>query len=255
MSKDIHVILDGWDYDPEKVKARWIKNDNGRTVAQLRLDLGVLQMEVENRPDGTTPRGFSSLLDYYQELEASGGMEHPGLDLNDEACAELQQEAVQYYYRYLAFYALGYLDGVIADTEHTLGIFRFVAEHAIDDDLVWQFVQFYPYVRMMNARSLAEKSLERKEFDLAVTLLEQGIEDIQDFWDEYGDPDEEYMGDEALVLAQMLENIMKRRPKSKTDQLTEDLDRAIELENYEKAAVLRDALKRLQQPVKPRKKS
>ncbi len=51
---------------------------------------------------------------------------------------------MQYYYRYLAFYALHHLDGVIRDTEHNLGVLDLVDYYAEDDDMAWQFMQFFP---------------------------------------------------------------------------------------------------------------
>ncbi|NCC52491.1 MAG: hypothetical protein EOM20_14915, partial [Spartobacteria bacterium] len=156
MSKDISTIVGGWGYDPGRVNARWITGIDGLPKVQLRMDLGVLQMEMEGRPDGSMPRGSSSLLDYYLGLEDKLSFDHPALRLHEEACTELQQEAVQYYYRYLAFAALGHLDGVIRDTEHNLEIFHLVARHAVEEELSWQFMQFYSYVRMMNARAVAE---------------------------------------------------------------------------------------------------
>lgn len=97
-------------------------------------------MELEGRPDGTTPYGYQSVLDYYLTMEEahSNGEE---LVLSEDVYNTLQQEAVQYYYRYLAFLALGYLDGVIRDTAHNIDIFNFVARHAKDEEGAWQFLQ------------------------------------------------------------------------------------------------------------------
>ncbi len=55
MSKDIAVILNGWDYNPDEVTVRRILGLDGRVKIQMRLDLGILQMEVDGRPDGQHP--------------------------------------------------------------------------------------------------------------------------------------------------------------------------------------------------------
>ncbi len=247
MSKDLSTLLNGWNYDPQRVNARWITGEDGLPKVQLRLDLGVLQMEMEGRPDGSTPRGYSSLLDYYRDLNTKMPDNHPSLMLNDDACTALQHEAVQYYYRYLAFYALGHLDGVIRDTEHNLDLLELVADHAVDDELAWQFLQFFPYVRMMNARTIAEKAMEQKKYDDAIASVQLAISDISVFLSEYADSDEDWDCDELDFLKEILDKLMRRKPKSKIDKLREDLNRAIANENYEQAAIFRDSLKKLTQ--------
>ncbi len=64
MSKDLTVLLHGWDYNPNEVTVRRVLGIDGREKIQMRLDLGVLQMEVSGRPDGKRPYGHESLLEY-----------------------------------------------------------------------------------------------------------------------------------------------------------------------------------------------
>lgn len=248
MSRDISSILQGWDFDPAKVSARWIKGEDGKTKIQLRLDLGLFQMEPNGRPDGSRPRGYPSLLDYYVTLErTSNGKDFPPLD--DDACAELQQESVQFYYRYLSLYALRHYEGVIRDTQHNMDLIALVERHSEDEELVWEFLQFYPYIRMMHARATADQFIAdgRDEYEMAILAVEQAITDIKAFWRKYDDADYEtdLSSDEEDALAELLEDLRQRRPKSHTERLREDLQRAIALENYEKAALLRDALRRI----------
>ena len=46
MSKDIGPILDGWEHDPEEMQVRIIPGVDGREKLQMRIDLGILQMEL-----------------------------------------------------------------------------------------------------------------------------------------------------------------------------------------------------------------
>src|SRR5437773_1196014 len=66
-SKDILPMLKGWDYEPGTINVRKINGLDGRQKIQMRLDLGLLQMELNGRPDGATPHGYDSLLDYHEE--------------------------------------------------------------------------------------------------------------------------------------------------------------------------------------------
>lgn len=242
--QDIGKILDGWDHDESNIRARWITGTDGHPKIQLRVDLGVLQMEVKGRPDGTQPKGEASLLDYYQAREGRAEEEQGDLLLDAAMCSELQREALQYYYRYLAFYALRYLDGVIEDTAHNLDLLDLVARYAEDDDLAWQFLQFFPYVRMMNAKARAEKLTEKEDLDRAAELLEEALEDVEAFCEEHGEEDGTGT-QEVAILRDMLAQIAARRPKSAEELLQEELSLAIATENYEQAAVLRDRLQAL----------
>jgi hypothetical protein len=241
---DISGILRNWDYDPASVSARWIKGRDGRMKVQLRLDLGLFQMELDGRPDGSRPHGYSTLLDYYRALSRYTPHSMKTFTLNAEACVELQQEAVQYYYRYLSFHALRYFDGVIRDTDHNLGLLELASRHADNDDLSWQFLQFYPYIRVMNARSKAEKAMVDKQHEEATRILQKALGDIQAFLTEYGEVGKDRP--EVNLLKDLMSQLKDRQPQSGADKLREQLGQAIAAENYEKAAVLRDKLNNLE---------
>jgi hypothetical protein len=240
---DITGILRNWNYEPSKVSARWIKGRDGHMKVQLRLDLGLFQMELEGRPDGSRPRGYATLLDYYRALSQSTPHNKKAFSLDADACAELQQEAVQYYYRYLSFHALQFFEGVIRDTDHNLGLLELASRHAENDDLSWQFLQFYPYIRMMNARAKAEKAMADKKHEEAAGILQKALDDIQAFLNEYEDVEKDRP--EVELLNDMMNQLHGKLPVSNADKLREQLNQAIATENYEKAAVLRDKLNSL----------
>lgn len=248
MSFDLNAILGDWPYNPQLINARWIVAQDGSRKLQMRLDLGVLQMEPAGRPDGQRPHGHDTLLAWYLAREDAEGHDTYGFVIEAAECGDLQQEAAQFYYRYISLYALRDLDGVIADTDHTLGILDLVSRHVVDDDLAWQFLQFYPYIRMMNARALAEKAAEAHAYDEAIGELEEGIEDIRMFWRDNGDEEDEEESREIELLTDLLGDLRGSRPRSEVDRLQDELSRAIASENYEKAARLRDAIKLLRKP-------
>lgn len=245
MNADLNSILGDWPYDPASINARWVVGRDGKRKVQLRLDLGVLQMEPYGRPDGQRPHDQDTLLAHYLAREDAEGFDLSAFTLDAAACSELQQEAAQFYYRYIALYALRDLDGVIADTDHNLGLLDLVSRHVEDDELAWQFLQFYPYIRMMNARALAEKAAEGHEYDTAIAALEEGIDDIRMFWRDQGDEEDEEESREIELLTDLLGDLRGSRPRSEVDLLKDELARAIASENYERAATLRDALKML----------
>lgn len=251
MGKDISGILSGWPYDPDEVSARWIQADDGTRKVQLRLDLGVFQMQVDGRPDGTRPRGAPSLLAYYIEEEVRAPGKTLPYPLDFEACSELQQETMQYYYRIMAFYALGEFKGVVRDSDHNLDLIDIVSEYAVDDEVAWQFMQLYPYMRMMNVRARTELEMRQGRFAEAATIVREAVGDLEHFFAENYEPLNEDGSPaptppELQSMRELLAQIERRRPRSKAEALKEELAKAVELENYEKAAFLRDQLKSIQ---------
>src|SRR6266446_1778131 len=94
MDFDISHLLDQWEYQPGQVVVRKFRAKDGKEKIQLRVDLGLLQMNAEGRPDGKRPFGQSSLFEHYQArlykyLAAHGGSAE-GFRLKPEDCAKLQ---------------------------------------------------------------------------------------------------------------------------------------------------------------------
>src|SRR6266480_2347746 len=71
MSLDLNTILRDWPHENGNIKVRKIAGLDGREKLQLRVDLGVLQMEVAGRPDGRRPHKCESLLEYHQRRARS----------------------------------------------------------------------------------------------------------------------------------------------------------------------------------------
>ena len=129
MSLDLNSLLHGWPHENGAIKVRRIPGLDGKEKIQLRVDLGVLQMELAGRPDGLRPHNCESLLVYHQRRAERAEARGESYDLTAEQCNELQQEGIQYYHRYLSLFQLSDFTGVIRDTERKLELFSFVAEH------------------------------------------------------------------------------------------------------------------------------
>ncbi|TAN38039.1 MAG: hypothetical protein EPN23_03560 [Verrucomicrobia bacterium] len=244
MSEDLNHILRDWDFDPQRVTARWVRTEDGYVAVQLRMDLGVFQMQPSGRPDGQKPHGAPTLLQHYLTLEQTLPAHDPALRLDEKNCGALQQEAMQFYYRYIACFALREFDCVIRDTNHNLKIIQYVIRHA-PEEMRRAFLPFYPYVRMMNARARAEKAMSGQRFDEALVALDTARAEIETFCTEHELSDLPVAAPALATLHELTEQISKRRPRSKTERLREELDRAVASENYERAALLRDQLSAL----------
>ncbi|MBI3192077.1 MAG: hypothetical protein HYZ36_05370 [Pedosphaera parvula] len=188
MNFDISHLLDRWDYQPGQVVVRKFKGRDGQEKIQLRLDLGLLQMNVEGRPDGKRPFGHESLLEHYESqlekfLEAHHGNDE-GFELKAEDCAKLQQEAIQYHHRYICLFQLEDYAGVIRDAERNLEVFDFVEQFAESDELAWSLQQFRPQLLMMQVRAKGTLALKENDFAATIRVIEEGLEEIREFYRE-----------------------------------------------------------------------
>lgn len=247
MSKDLSVLLQGWDYNPNEVTVRRVLGADGREKIQMRLDLGVLQMEMQGRPDGKRPHGFESLLEYHNDRKerSDNSIEFTDWGLDAEECAEIKQEAMQYYYRYLSLFHLGDYWNVIRDTERNVKAFDMIRDFAQEESDRMSLEQFRPYVLMMNARARACIALEEKNYDRALELIDGGIENIRDFFREVEREDLIDSCREIQFLEEWSERIQNNRPLTAADRLRRELSQAVEHEDYERAAQLRDQIREL----------
>ncbi len=266
MSLDISSILRDWPYRPDELSVRFVEGDNGRRKIQLRLDLGVLQMEIDGRPDGRRIHGAESWLDYHRQRQEQHDAAHPdGVPylLEPEDCAELLREGVQYYHRYLSFWHLESYELCARDTERNLRLFAFVRRHAREERDKLQFDQWRPYVTMMHARAVATPLVDLEQWEAAVNVVDAGIRGIKRFLDDYNQAPRAAELAELNFLQRWKAEILSKLPPEQNEpdgkaavaeptdrkaRLRREFQQAIAEERYEDAARLRDELCRLQEP-------
>ena len=245
MSLDLNTILKDWPHENGNVKVRKIAGLDGREKLQLRVDLGVLQMEMTGRPDGQRPHNCESLLEYHQRRAVRAAEKGEDYELTPEECAELQQEGIQYYHRYLSLFQINDFVGVVRDTQRNLDLFTFVTEHTDRDELSWSLQQFRPYVLMMNTRAKASILLAQGKFGEAMSEIERGRDAIAEFFQHSNFPELVSKSSEIAFLDEWLEEVKAKRPLSKLEIMQREMETAIGKELYERAAELRDAIKLL----------
>jgi len=252
MHKDITDILSSWPYTPGEVTARLIKGHDGKTKVQLRLDLGLLQMESAGRPDGKRPRGEVSLLDYHEKRLRSYIKDHgseSGFVLSSEECASLREEGLQYYFRYLAMFTLGEFESVEQDTARNLRLFDFVRNYATEPNDRVSLEVYRPYVVMMYSRAQALHAAGLGRADEGIGAINKGLKVIREFLKEIGQEQAFNHSCEVAILCQLKKELQKAtlHQECSCDNilclLKKDLDRAIALEEFEEAARLRDEIR------------
>jgi len=246
-SKDITPLLKGWDYEPGTINVRKVSGNDGQPKLQMRLDLGLLQMELTGRPDGLKPHGCESLLDYYEsqlkEHESRNGTEL-GFHLTGQQCQSLREEAVMYYHRYLSLFVLEDFSGVVRDTDRNLRVLDLCGRYAVDEQDRLVLEQYRPYITMMNTRAAASILFTDKRYAEALKVIKRGIASIREFFERFGQLKALNHSNEVRVLKRFAREIKRKMPIDPLARLKSELDKAVHAERYEDAAKLRDEIQR-----------
>jgi hypothetical protein len=273
VNHDISPLLDEWEFEPGRINVRLIEGVDGEPRIQVRLDLGLLQMHAEGRPDGRRPHGFPSLLEYFEARLDEAGEPGPGGALDDpeeadegedqedtlgpgeaspaslrlsaEDCQALREEAAQYYHRYVALLVLEDFEGVIRDTSRNLRVADLCREHAAEESDRVVLEQVRPYILMMRARACAGQALKDDEPKAAVVALDEGIESLKRHFETIEEPEQFESSREVAMLRSMRDSLVPKLPISQKAELRDRLREAIARENYELAAILRNELRML----------
>lgn len=246
MDLDIGRLLRDWPYEPGQVNVRRIIGRDGKERIQLRLDLGLLQMETEGRPDGETPLGFESLLDYYenklrQYVQENGSSE--GFVLSETDCEALRTETLMYYHRYVAEFVLEDYHAVERDSARNLRAFDLCRDYADEESDKFVLEQYRPYVIMMISRARAKIAVQHGRPRAAVNALKKGADEIKDHLKKYGQEQLIPISGEIALLQAMAREVEADIPADPLEELHKKLDTAIREERYEDAASIRDEIR------------
>jgi hypothetical protein len=231
--QDIADILNLWPYEQGKLNARIVEAADSRPLIQIRIELGIIQMEMSGRPDGVLQEGFASLLSLLEDRGVPAG-------LDPDMCRRLREEGVQRSHRSAALFALGKWESVIHDCDQNLVLFDLCRDHAQEQMDGEALEQFRAAVIAMRARAGAEWAVEEGHPAKAVEAVNRGLEQLKESlgagWES---------SNEVQLLRGMKEVLIPQLPPSERADLKERLLAAIAAENYELAAILRDELRLL----------
>jgi len=246
-------VLGDWPYDPEH-NVRVLKGPDGRRVLQVRVEQGafqgILQMNLDGRPDGNRPHDSDFLLDHlqheHQEYRAEHGMDK-GFALTHEQCEELFDESRRVYERYIFLLQLGDYERVIRDTERNMAVFRFVNRYASDEADRNNLEKWWPYILRIHAQARALTAMQEGELGRALDIVKETLDRVQ----KLPEVDAEEFGYERTrsiqALRDMAAELRKKQPLTPEQRLERELQKAINEERFEQAAVLRDRLRAVRQ--------
>lgn len=237
-SRNISDILQDWNYDSQSIRARIVAGQDGEAdVLQMRVEMGLIQMAVDGRPDGIRPEGFATYLDYLLQEEISEGNEW---DLNDEQCMEVDREFMQFYQRRISWLSIKEYQQVVRDADHTLALMDFCKRHSPDDGWTIVHEQYRPFVLFHRTQAAAYHQLNESTPQAAIECINDGLNTIRSIFESH-DLEEHFDEDELVSqLRDIRESLRDEYSVGKT--LHEQLADAIASEQYERAAEIRDQL-------------
>lgn len=226
-----------WPFVPGQVLVREVKGSDGRPVLQMRVDMGIVQMEESGRPDGFKLEGFETYYDYLLSLSFAEG---PAFQLDGQRCGEIDREFYQFYHRRVCWLTLNRYAEAILDADHTLSLMDFSAAYAPDAQWAMMHEQYRPFVMFHRIQALALVELEKSNPRGAVEAVEAGLTSLRKLF-ESQEALEQYEEDTFVEkLREMRDSIAKHYEIG--PPLAEQLAQAIAAEHYELAAKLRDRI-------------
>ena len=230
MAVDLTSLLRDFPFEPGRVNARIVRGSDGRELLQIRVELGVLQMEVDGRPDG----GPSMLA----------GLGRAPKALDTVQAASLRLELVQFQQRAVAFLAVGRARQAFADAEALLGGVQLMARHGPGNEREWAESARFS-VLVLRTRCSVAMETEAGSTRQAARAIESGLEAMRDAAERVGIADGfDALGD-VIALRALRDSLVPQLPPAQRSELEARLRAAILAENYELAAILRDELRLL----------
>lgn len=238
---DIDAILRKWPYQPGVISARLLEAKDGREVVQMRIDLGIIQMETTGRPDGERPDGAQTYLDYLQREDVRF---EGHLLLTEEHATEIDREFFQFYHRRICWLALREFERAVKDADHTLALMDFIKAHSSSDEWMLSHEQYRPFVLFHRTQAAALSQLEEGGPEAAIEEINVGLGRIREAYEEVEGEDQFDDDEMAQQLHELQDWLREHYDINRT--LSEQLADAVASEQYELAAQLRDELDRRQ---------
>lgn len=236
---DLKDYLDAWPYDDEN-SIRFLTAIDGREFMQVRQPMGIEQYELEGRPDGKTYHGCQTALDYVEENILENEARGNSPLLTEENYQAIRQEGMLFYLRYLILFQAGHYHRVCKDTEHNLRLCSLLRKHGSEEQQ-FEVLQYEPYIIRIDGTARAMEEISHKSFHSAKEVLLQAKERIEKL---RIIPTPFFESEKTRSLEQLnsLLDQLKEQTMTSKDRLKQELEKAIEEENYELAARIRDMI-------------
>jgi len=247
MTLDLQEVIADWNAEPGEISARLIVGRDGGELLQLRVDLGLMQMFPEGRPDGKRHHGLPTVLDYVEHEARLGRVQ-----VAEEDARELQRELYQMNYRRLASSSLVEDCLMHKDVDNA----RRHVERALRDidgclrriDVIERCgrsggVVLRPTLTFHRGRLRVQRAILDDRYEDAIDEALRGRCALEEVLEEMGYEEEQRRSDPGVVFLHALAQRL-RREYGIDLTLTERLNAAVAEEDSALAAELREVLKR-----------
>ncbi|MFO0839788.1 MAG: UvrB/UvrC motif-containing protein [Phycisphaerae bacterium] len=251
MTLDLNDLISDWPASREEISARMIQGQAGEALIQLRIELGVLQMFPDDRPDGQRFRGLPSASEYVRrQLRRQQPLE-------EADWAELVRELHQTNYRRLALTSMAesaiaegdgdaarqQLTRALRDVDLCVASLRLLERDGRESNLRQTMV---PTLVFNRARLRCRLHIVEQQFDDAIEVAKNGAQELEDVLSRFVGDEASHDRDAGVEYLRQLERRL-REEKNIPRTLYERLDDAVEREDFEEASRLRDMLDRRNQ--------
>ncbi|MCE9620548.1 MAG: UvrB/UvrC motif-containing protein [Planctomycetes bacterium] len=237
---DLTPILKAWSWQSGQFGVRTLTGHDGRLLIQVRLELGVIQMEADGRPDGIAQGGFGSVLDRVRS-QAGGS----GTPLSEDDASDLAGEILLFRQRSIAGAVLELWPRVRRDALHNIECLELLWTRSAGAQDRLRFESWRPNEIKMQARAETAIALASGRKADACLAIDRGLEALARAFARSGNTDAFERSIEAQYLRGLRESLTLKLPASQRLELERRMHVAIRQENFELAAILRDELRQL----------
>ncbi|MFH1746016.1 MAG: UvrB/UvrC motif-containing protein [Planctomycetota bacterium] len=249
MTLDLQELTADWNCPPGEISARLVVGRDGQELLQLRVDLGLMQMFPDGRPDGRRYRGMPGALDHIRhELRLHGRV--PTDDWR-----ELERELFQINYRRLALSSIleesltqGDVEGAashvrraLRDIDTCLDCLQ-TAQESEGDTLGNGSFALKPTLIFHQGRLGVQARIIAGHYEEAIEEAGLAADRIGGLLLELGLDEEQCNQDPGVTFLRNLEARL-RQEYGIQETLRERLEEAIENDDFETAARLHDELR------------
>jgi hypothetical protein len=209
---------------------------------------GTFYLDVDGRPDGASPE-----LPKFLEKKERASLNLSEFTLDDSEVQQLSEEAFLYRLRREYFFKIGDYPRSIRDVNIGIQIIEMITAHAENPELCAFFLQFRPDQEIFLRTAESRLAIRQKDYVLARQRIELAASFIRSFAQEHCEAfSQEWLEKRLKQLKKVYDDIgemwendpasLRNSPPS----LEQQLRTAIEAEEYERAAQLRDLIRRRQ---------
>jgi hypothetical protein len=224
--------------------------DHGKKI-RIVTQRGIFYFNIDGRPDG----GDSVLSRFIKEKALHARESFEAFTLSDYDVQSLSEEAFLYRLRREYFLKVGDYVRAIRDVNTGIQIIELITLHAENPELRIFFIQFRPDQEIFKRTAEAKLAIQQKDYALARQRIELAASFVREFAQLHGEVFPESWQQKRLEqlkevydeFGEKWENDLSPLRNS-LPSIEQQLKIAIEMEDYERAAELRDMILKSKSP-------